>query len=496
MFRTIVVECFGTSLGKRGERLVVRAPARKPRHDEAATEGRADTEKRRADTRTCGMEDGQTLGKRVGRARDDESGGDDAVGRRKRDEEEIPLFRVGEIVLPSRGVSISTDLVEEVVRRGIPITFVTPRGQPYAMLTSPMLTATIATRRGQLRAMDGERGAELARAFVTGKLRNQASLLVYFAKALRSDDADERDTARESSAPPPAVGAQADEPMDDRDEEELGEFAPALGDRFKEHDGRDSVDATADAPSEEHPDQDGDDGQDDDDDEREERNVGDMHRAPDQDLEAANGVSRRAAVLRAAAEVRAARKNALTVVTRGKRPDFVRETLMGIEGSAARAYWRGVRALLEGRAVFEGRGGRGATDPANALLNYGYGILASRVWAALMHAGLDPFAGMLHADRSGKPSLVLDLMEELRAPAVDRAVLAHLRLGKPVRFDGRLLEEATRRAIADAVIERLEARVTVGKERLQLASIIQRQARAIACHVRGEEPYRSFSMTW
>lgn len=103
---------------------------------------------------------------------------------------------------------------------------------------------------------------------------------------------------------------------------------------------------------------------------------------------------------------------------------------------------------------------------------------------------------MLHADRSGKPSLVLDLMEEFRAPAVDRAVLAHLRLGKPVRFEGPLLDEASRRALAAAVLERLEARVVVGGEKLLLGSVIQRQARAVAAHVRGEEPYRPFAMTW
>jgi CRISPR-associated protein Cas1 len=130
------------------------------------------------------------------------------------------------------------------------------------------------------------------------------------------------------------------------------------------------------------------------------------------------------------------------------------------------------------------------------MLNYGYGILASRTWAALLHAGLDPFAGMLHADRSGKPSLVLDLMEELRAPAVDRAVLAYVRLGRPVRFDGNFLDEETRRAIADAVLERLEAPVVIGGKKYQLGSVVQRQARAVATAVRGEGGYKPFAMTW
>ena len=56
----------------------------------------------------------------------------------------------------------------------------------------------------------------------------------------------------------------------------------------------------------------------------------------------------------------------------------------------------------------------------NALLNYGYGILYSQVWSALTLAGLEPFAGFLHVDRPGKPSLVLDFIEEFRQPIVDQ----------------------------------------------------------------------------
>lgn len=132
----------------------------------------------------------------------------------------------------------------------------------------------------------------------------------------------------------------------------------------------------------------------------------------------------------------------------------------------------------------------------NALLNYRYGILTSRVWAAVMNAGLDPFAGVLHVDRPGKPSLVLDMMEEMRAPAVDRVVLAHVRLGQATRLEGRSLSDTTRKAIADAVIQRPDAPVTVRGQRLRLGSVIQMQARAVATAVRDEGKFRHFAMTW
>src|SRR5690606_9628018 len=55
--------------------------------------------------------------------------------------------------------------------------------------------------------------------------------------------------------------------------------------------------------------------------------------------------------------------------------DQVRDKLMGYEGTGARLYWEGVAILLEGRADFSGRHTRGAVDPVNSALNYGYGIL-------------------------------------------------------------------------------------------------------------------------
>lgn len=381
MFRTIVVQDRGTFLGKRGERLLLRGPS-KPRASSSSSPSSPEAGSPSPEAASSSPEAAASTAAPKGAAKRREA----AV------EEEIPLFRVGEIVLPARGVSISTDLIEEAASRGIPVTFLGAGGQPYAMLTSPMLTATVLTRRAQLRAMDRPSGAALSKAFVAGKLRNQASLLVYFAKAEKGDAA------------------------------------------------------------------------------------------------------RRERVLAAALEVRKARRLALLV--EGSSPDAVREGLLGAEGLGARSYWGGVKALLDGRCAFEGRKGRGAVDSVNALLNYGYGILASRTWAALMYAGLDPFAGMLHADRSGKPSLVLDVMEELRAPAVDRAVLAYVRLGQPVRFEGAFLDESTRRALAAAVLERLEAPVVVGAQKVQLGSVLMRQARSVAMHVRGEGEYKPFSMTW
>jgi CRISPR-associated endonuclease Cas1 len=68
----------------------------------------------------------------------------------------------------------------------------------------------------------------------------------------------------------------------------------------------------------------------------------------------------------------------------------------------------------------------GATDPANALLNYGYALLEAETRIACYTAGLHPGLGIVHADKVGRASFVYDLMEAAR-PTVDRLVLEFIR---------------------------------------------------------------------
>ncbi len=100
------------------------------------------------------------------------------------------------------------------------------------------------------------------------------------------------------------------------------------------------------------------------------------------------------------------------------------EELMGIEGAAARVYFAGfARCLKSGTLRFGGRTRRPPLDEVNAMLSFGYTLLSNVVEAAVMRTSLDPMLGFLHATQYGRPSLVLDLMEPLRAPAVDSLVL-------------------------------------------------------------------------
>lgn len=138
----------------------------------------------------------------------------------------------------------------------------------------------------------------------------------------------------------------------------------------------------------------------------------------------------------------------------GATPDL--DALRGIEGAAARAYFDHFGLLVPEPFTFTGRNRQPPRDPINALLSFGYTLLANEVRGDLEARGLDPRLGFLHAVRPGRPALALDLMEPWRAPVVDRLVLTLVRrrVLAPGDFERRgeacLLDDRGRRVFLDA----------------------------------------------
>jgi len=176
----------------------------------------------------------------------------------------------------------------------------------------------------------------------------------------------------------------------------------------------------------------------------------------------------------------------------------LRNELMGIEGRGAQKYWKAVKQVLPEKYRFSGRRGRGATDPINAALNYSYGILYGQVERCLVLAGLDPFAGFLHVDRPGKPSLTLDFIEEFRPVVVDRTVFGLANKNVAFDFDEHnMLTRETRKMLAEKINERLESEVPYEGKRYPIRAVIQMQARHIATYLRGERAsYEPLLMGW
>lgn len=99
------------------------------------------------------------------------------------------------------------------------------------------------------------------------------------------------------------------------------------------------------------------------------------------------------------------------------------DKIRGIEGDGTRRYFRCLALHLDtGDELmnFVRRSRRPPRDPANAVLSFMYGIVLGEVIGALESVGLDPQVGYLHRPRSGRPSLALDLLEELRPSIADR----------------------------------------------------------------------------
>lgn len=179
------------------------------------------------------------------------------------------------------------------------------------------------------------------------------------------------------------------------------------------------------------------------------------------------------------------------------------ESLLGIEGNAARIYYQHFARML--RPVggesgldfeFEGRSRRPPRDRVNALLSLAYAVLTKDVTLALLTVGFDPFLGFYHRPRYGRPALALDVMEEFRPLIADSVVLSAVNTGmiKPgdfiVRGGGVSLTQTGRKQFLFAYERRMDELVThpLFGYRVSYRRILEVQARLLARHLAGEIP--------
>lgn len=173
--------------------------------------------------------------------------------------------------------------------------------------------------------------------------------------------------------------------------------------------------------------------------------------------------------------------------------DQWRDQLMGYEGSAAARYFAALRDSRLLPPSFEKRTGRGATEIVNQLLNYGYAMLSSQVLAALDNAGLELYAGAFHQERAGRPSLVLDMMEELRPWVVDRTIINMRQLASQHNE----LNDKLKRRLSQDILETMGKRYPYKGKKVRLDSLLQRQIYRLArTFIDPTQQYRGYRFRW
>jgi CRISP-associated protein Cas1 len=174
--------------------------------------------------------------------------------------------------------------------------------------------------------------------------------------------------------------------------------------------------------------------------------------------------------------------------------DFLR----GLEGEAAQVYFGVFDHLIRSQKEafrFAGRSRRPPLDAMNALLSFLYTLLVHDCRSAAETVGLDPAVGFLHRDRPGRPSLALDLMEEVRPVLADRIALTLINRRQLSATDFRqmengavLLADKARKEVLVSYQERKRDELThpfLG-ETVTLGLVPHIQAQLLARHLRGD----------
>ena len=174
------------------------------------------------------------------------------------------------------------------------------------------------------------------------------------------------------------------------------------------------------------------------------------------------------------------------------------DKLRGAEGEAASLYFSVFDSLIrspDAQMRWTGRSRRPPLDAVNALLSFLYTLLTHDCRSACESVGLDPSVGFLHRDRPGRPSLALDLMEELRPVLADRLALSlvnrrQLRAGdfQPQESGAVLLSDEARKTVLSAWQERKreERKHAFLDEKAPIGLVPYLQAQMLARHLRGD----------
>ena len=187
------------------------------------------------------------------------------------------------------------------------------------------------------------------------------------------------------------------------------------------------------------------------------------------------------------------------------------ESLLGIEGTAARMYFENFAGMLKPGDEplnplaeltepprfafnFRNRNRRPPRDPVNAMLSLAYTLLAKDLTVVAAAVGFDPYLGFYHVPRPGRPAMALDLMEPFRALVADSVVITAInnRMVYPEHFfeagKGVTMTDNGRKSLIHAYEQRMDQLVThpLFDYRVSYRRLLEIQTRLLARYVSGE----------
>jgi len=173
------------------------------------------------------------------------------------------------------------------------------------------------------------------------------------------------------------------------------------------------------------------------------------------------------------------------------------ESLLGIEGAAAEAYFSRFKVFLKPKAgdfSFANRNKRPPRDPINTVLSYLYGILAKELFVTLQAVGFEPYLGFYHQPRYGRPALALDMMEEFRPLIADSAAITLFNKGELNKNDfvktgiGVSIKPDARKKVVAGYERRTQSEIShpLFGYSISYRRVLEVQARLLSRHLQGE----------
>jgi CRISPR-associated protein Cas1 len=175
-------------------------------------------------------------------------------------------------------------------------------------------------------------------------------------------------------------------------------------------------------------------------------------------------------------------------------------SVRGIEGYSSSIYFEGFSRMIRRNFKFSERCRKPPKDPVNSLLSLGYTLITNEILSATAGFGFDPYIGYLHQIDYGRPSLALDIVEQFRAPVVDRFTLNLINKeifdedDFEIKEEGVYLKENSRKEYFLQYEKYITRNFKLNDEEVNFRKLFQIQTQKMINVIMEKQPYECFKV--